>query len=83
MEGGYDAWMKVRIGISNTEKLIELEVSDAKVFKKEIERAVQDGGLGWFTDTKGRSIGIPSKNFAFIEIDDLDEQPQVGFAPAV
>jgi hypothetical protein len=81
MEGGYDARMKVRIGISNTDRLIELEISDAKAFKKEIERALEDGSLGWFTDTKGRSIGIPAKNFAFIEMDDPNEQPQVGFAP--
>jgi len=83
LEEGYDACMKVRIGISQSDKLVDLEIDDAKAFKKEIERAVAEGGLGWFTDTKGRSIGISSKNLAFIEMDDPDEQPQVGFAPAV
>lgn len=75
--------MKVRIGISNTDKLVELDVDDSQAFKKEIERAVVDGGMGWFIDTKGRSIGIPAKHVAFIEMDDSEEQPQVGFAPAV
>ena len=75
--------MKVRIGISNTDKLIELEIDDAKGFKKEIERAVKEGGLGWFTDSKGRSVGIPAKNVAFIELEDADAGTQVGFAPAV
>ena len=83
MEGGYDALMKVRIGISNTDKLIELEVDDTKTFKKEVEKAVQDGGLGWFTDSKGRSVGVPAKNIAFIELEDAEGEPQVGFAPAV
>ena len=83
MEGGYDAHMKVRIGISDTDKVIELVIDDPKAFRKEIERSVQGGDLGWFTDSKGRSVGIPAGNVAFIEIDDADEQARVGFAPAV
>ena len=82
-EGGYDAFMRVRIGISNTDKLIELEVDDVKDFRKEIERAVADGGLGWFVDSKGRTVGIPARNVAFIEMDDPDAGTRVGFAPAV
>lgn len=75
--------MRVRIGIADTDKLVELEVDDVKVFKKEIERALADGGLGWFTDAKGRSVGIPARNVAFIEIDDAGAANKVGFAPAV
>ncbi len=82
-EEGYDASMKVRIGILNTDKMVEIEIDDAKAFKKEIERAVRDGELGWFTDSKGRSVGIPAPNVAFIEMDDADEPTTVGFAPAV
>ncbi len=90
MEGGYDArvtreesCMKVRLGILNTDKLVELEVEDAKAFKEEIEKAVEKGGLGWFTDSKGRSVGVPVRNLAFVEIEDSDESTTVGFAPAV
>ena len=83
MEGGYDASMKVRIGISNTDKMIELEVDDAKTFKKEIEKAVETGSLGWFTDSKGRSVAVPANNIAFIEVEDAEGETQVGFAPAV
>ena len=75
--------MKVRIGILNTDKLVEIEIEDAKAFKEEIERAVREGDLGWFTDSKGRSIGLPARNVAFIEIDDAEEPTTVGFAPAV
>jgi hypothetical protein len=73
--------MKVRIGIANTDKLVELEVEDVKKFKKEIERAVNDGGLGWFTDSRGRTVGIPARNVAFIEIEDTEAGHTVGFAP--
>lgn len=75
--------MKVRIGIANTDKLIEIEVDDAKSFKKEIEKAVEQGGLGWFTDSKGRTVGIPARNLAFIEIEEAEGERTVGFAPAV
>lgn len=75
--------MKVRIGILETDKLVEIEVDDSKSFKKEIERALRDGDLAWFTDSKGRSVGIPASNIAFIEIEDAESGPQVGFAPAV
>lgn len=83
MEGGYHAAMRVRVGILNTDKLIELEVDDVESFRKEIERAVPDGGIGWFTDSKGRTVGIPARNVAFIEMEDPDSSNTVGFAPAV
>ena len=83
MEGGYDLGMKVRIGISTTDKLLEIEIDDAKKFKEEMERAISEGGLGWFTDSKGRTVGIPARSVAFIEIEDADGAHTVGFAPAV
>lgn len=82
LEGGYDRPMKVRIGIANTDKLIEIEVDDAKSFRKEMEKAIEGNGLGWFTDARGRSVGIPARNVAFIEIEDTEDSPAVGFAPA-
>jgi hypothetical protein len=75
--------MKVRIGISTTDKLLELEVEDAKTFREEMERAVEEGGMGWFTDSKGRTVGIPARSVAFIEMEDSDSDRTVGFAPAM
>lgn len=80
-EEGYDRRMKVRIGISTTDKLLELEISDPDVFKKEMERSVAEGGLGWFTDSRGRTVGIPARSVAFIEMEDTDGGHTVGFAP--
>lgn len=82
-EGGYDRRMKVRIGISTTDKLLELEVDDPSAFKEEMERAVAEGGLGWFTDSRGRTVGIPARSVAFIEMEDAGDSHTVGFAPAV
>lgn len=73
--------MKVRIGISTTDKLLEIEVDDPDTFREEMERAVSEGGLGWFTDSKGRTVGIPARSVAFIEMEDSGGQRTVGFSP--
>lgn len=72
--------MKVRIGIAQTDKLVELEVDSAEDFKKEIEGAMQSGGLAWFTDSKGRSVAVTAANIAFVEMEDAAPKT-VGFAP--
>ncbi|HEX6947291.1 MAG TPA: DUF3107 family protein [Acidimicrobiia bacterium] len=71
--------MKVRIGIAQTDKLVELEIDDADVFKKQMEEAMQAGGLAWFTDSKGHSVAIAVANVAFVEIEDAPPKT-VGFA---
>jgi len=75
--------MKVRIGISTTDKLLEIEVDDPEAFRKEMESAVVEGGMGWFIDSKGRTVGIPARSVAFVEMEDSGEGRTVGFAPAV
>jgi hypothetical protein len=75
--------MKVRIGVAETDKVLEIEVEDPKDFKKEIEGAVAAGGMAWFTDSKGRTVGVPAGSIAFVELDDASQATKVGFAPAV
>lgn len=75
--------MRVRIGIADTDKLVEIEIEDVSSFKGELERAVAAGGLAWFTDSRGRTVGIPTGQVAFVEIEDTVGGPAVGFAPAV
>ena len=75
--------MRVRIGIADTDKLVEIEIEDVPSFKEELERAVAADGLAWFTDSRGRTVGIPTRQVAFVEIEDTLGGPAVGFAPAV
>lgn len=75
--------MRVRIGIADTDKLVEIEIDDVPSFKEELERAVAANQLAWFTDSRGRTVGIPSSQVAFVEIEDTVGGPAVGFAPAV
>lgn len=75
--------MKVKIGVADTTKIIELEIADLDELKSELGRAVDEGGLAWFTDTKGRDVGIPAGKVAFVEVESERGGPAVGFAPAV
>lgn len=71
--------MRVRIGVADTGKVIEIDVEDEKDFRKEIARAIEDNSMAWFTDTKGRTVGVPGKSVAFVEIDDSGVDGRVGF----
>lgn len=73
--------MRVRIGIAETGKVVEIEVDDDPAFRKEIGQAIEDGSMAWFTDIKGRSVGIPGKSVAYVEIDDPAADSRVGFVP--
>jgi hypothetical protein len=75
--------MRVRIGITDTSKVVEVDAENIDEFKSELERAMAEGGFAWFTDTKGRSVGIPASSVAFVEIEGADGGPSVGFAPAM
>lgn len=75
--------MKVRIGIAETDRIIELEVEDPKEFEASVEEAFSaDGSLLWFEDTKRRRVGIPRRRIAFIEIETEAERQSVGFSPS-
>jgi hypothetical protein len=39
--------------------------------------------MAWFTDTKGRTVGIPATKVAYVEIEEDEDGPAVGFAPAI
>ena len=74
--------MRIRIGVADTGKVVELDIDDVEGFKEEMERSVSEGGIAWFTDTKSRTVGIPSRSVAFVEIEAESDDPAVGFAPA-
>lgn len=75
--------MKVRIGVAESSKIVELEVDDLKAFKESVAAAVESGDVFWSTDKKGREVGIPARNIAFVEVESVDTDQAVGFAPAV
>ena len=74
--------MEVRIGVTQTPKEIEVELSDGNRDQvvKDIEAALaDDAGVLWLTDRRGRTVGVPAAKIAYIEIAPTEER-RVGFS---
>jgi hypothetical protein len=80
--------VEIRIGVTQTPKEIELEVSDDVTgddLIKEITASVgKEGAMLWLTDRKGRRVGVPTGKLAYVEIGAPRSDRRVGFsAPPV
>jgi hypothetical protein len=73
--------MDVRIGVTQTPKEIELDMSEEPdAVAKTVEKALASGdGILWLTDRKGRRVGVPSAKVAYVEIGASSEDRRVGF----
>lgn len=74
--------MRVRIGIGDTSREIELDVADADALIVEIGEAFDDEkAILWFTDVGDRRIGVPTTRIAYVEIEP-EQRVSVGFTPS-
>ena len=74
--------MEVRIGVTQTPKELEVELSDGNrdQIVKDIEAALSgEGSMLWLTDRRGRTIGVPAAKLAYVEIAPTEER-RVGFS---
>jgi hypothetical protein len=74
--------VEVRIGVTQTPKEIEVELSDGNrdQVMKDIEAALaDDAGVLWLTDRRGRTVGVPAAKIAYIEIAPTEDR-RVGFS---
>jgi hypothetical protein len=75
--------LKVKIGIADADRVVEVETDDPAGMRQMIEKAFADGQeVLWFEDTKKRTVGIPRAKVAFVEIEQESEARSVGFARA-
>lgn len=74
--------VRVRIGIGDTSREIELDVPDANALIAEIEEAFDsEKPMLWFTDIKERQVGVPLLRIAYVEVEP-DQKVSVGFTPS-
>lgn len=72
-------FMKVKIGIAESNRVVELEIEDVESFESMLGEQFADmTGLIWFEDTKDRRVGVPKAHVTFVEID-KDRERTVGF----
>jgi len=73
----------VKVGIAESNRVIEIETEDAEVFRAIIEEAFsQARSVVWFEDTKRRLIGVPVPRLAYVEIEQDGGVRQIGFGRA-
>jgi len=74
--------VRVRIGIGETSREIELDVGDADALIAEIEDAFdQEQAILWFTDVGDRRVGVPVARIAYVEVEP-EQRASVGFTPS-
>jgi hypothetical protein len=79
----------VRIGVTYTPKEIEVELGDdvdRDTLVKHVESALSgssesagERGVLWFTDRRGRQVGVPVDKVAYVEIGSPHDERRVGF----
>ncbi len=74
--------MDVRIGLTQTPKELEVQLdedTDPAAVRKQVEDALADSATLWFTDRRGRQIGIPAEKLAYVEIGSPQDERRIGF----
>ncbi len=74
--------MDVRIGIVQTPKELEVEVSedaDREALLQDIETALAGDAVLWLTDRRGRRVGVPVAKVAYVEVGAPTPDRRVGF----
>jgi hypothetical protein len=75
--------LKVKIGVADADRVVEVETDDPAAFRQRIEQSFASGeAVLWFEDTRKRMVGIPREKLAFVEIEQEAEARSVGFARA-
>jgi hypothetical protein len=72
----------VRIGLTQTPKELEVNLEDgadpAEV-RAQVDAALSGGSTLWFTDRRGRQIGVPAEKLAYVEIGTPADERRIGF----
>lgn len=72
--------MRVRLGIADSARVIEIEVDEAETFEAKVAAFFKGGDpLLWVVDSKNHRVGIPRDKLTFVEIEPPEEKPKVGF----
>ncbi len=71
--------MRVRIGVSESSREIEVDVEEIDAFVAEAEKVLAAEGLIlWVTDTDDHRVGVPGRAIAYIDISP-DARRSAGF----
>jgi hypothetical protein len=72
----------IRIGLIQNPKELELQLADdadGGAVREQVDAAVSAGGTLWFTDRKGRQVGVAVEKLAYVEIGSPEDGRRIGF----
>lgn len=73
--------MKIKIGVANTSRVVEIESDDTEQVRVSIEKAFARGdSILWIENSDGTLFGIPRGMLAFVEFESPDSRSGIGFA---
>ena len=76
--------MDIRIGVTQTPKELEVDMGDqvdGDKLVEDIKEAMNgDPSMLWFTDRRGRRVGVPTEKLAYVEIGSTGGERRVGFS---
>ena len=76
--------MDLRIGVTQSPREMTLELEDG-TDRDELQRQIndalvaQDDKVLWFTDKRGRKVGVPVAKVAYVEISAAEQNQRFGF----
>jgi hypothetical protein len=73
--------MDLHIGVTHTPKELDLEIEGpAEDVVRMLDTALKDGApMVWFTDVKGRRVGVPAAKIAYVDLAEDGASKRVGF----
>ena len=76
--------MNLKIGVIHSTREIELELDDDRDQiegeSRKLEQALADGArMIWFSDRRGRRVGVVAEKLAYVEFEGEPGQKVVGF----
>ncbi len=76
--------MDIRIGVTQTPKELEVDMGDQVDGEKLVEdikaAMAAENTMLWFTDRRGRRVGVPTQKLAYVEIGATGSDRRVGFS---
>jgi hypothetical protein len=71
----------VKIGVLHSQKELSLEIDGSMddIAKSVNDALKDDDGVLWLTDVKGRRVGVPAEQVAYVEIETDGSGKRVGF----
>jgi len=76
--------VEIKIGVIQSPREIEIDMGDEVDSEKlvaDIQEAMgNDSSMLWFTDRRGRRVGVATERLAYVEVGATGEQRRVGFS---